>query len=103
MDLIATHAGQVVVVHQELRCAGEPCCLHHPSNHPLNTAPLHWRGDRRLMERICEHGIGHPDPDDLAHHRRVAGAGVADGRGVHRCDGCCQPAGTFTVIQQTEE
>jgi hypothetical protein len=32
------------------------------------------------MERICEHGIGHPDPDQIM--RDEAGW-------VHGCDGCC--------------
>lgn len=41
--------------------------------------PQHWRGDRHLMERICPHGVGHPDPDDI------------NPDGVHGCDGCCRP------------
>ena len=57
-----------------------PCCIHAPSDHPLADAPLHWRHDRRIFERICAHGIGHPDPDDRARNR---------GDGVHGCDGCC--------------
>ena len=32
-------------------------------------------------ERVCPHGVGHPDPD-----RRHA-----DDPGVHGCDGCCAP------------
>lgn len=39
----------------------------------------HWRDDRSFMERICPHGVGHPDPDD--EH--------ADP--IHGCDGCCNP------------
>lgn len=77
MDLISTDTGQVVFVHDPDKCAGQHCCIHNPSDHPLNTAPLHWRGDRGIMERICEHGIGHTDPDDIAKS------------GVHGCDGCC--------------
>jgi hypothetical protein len=30
------------------------------------------------MERICDHGVGHPDPDEF----------MAD-VWVHGCDGCC--------------
>jgi hypothetical protein len=33
------------------------------------------------MERICPHGIGHPDPDDPAFKNPI--------EGVHGCDGCC--------------
>lgn len=48
--------------------------------------PQFWRDDRGLMERICSHGIGHPDPDDLAYKIRTGGD---DAEGVHGCDGCC--------------
>jgi hypothetical protein len=49
--------------------------------------PTHWRDDRKLMERICKHGVGHPDPDDLAHKKRI-GLDV-DTISIHGCDGCC--------------
>lgn len=75
-------------VHDKSACAGSACCVHHPSDHPLRDAPLHWREDRGLMERVCEHGVGHPDYDDLAHHMRQYGE-EAEWRGVHGCDGCC--------------
>ena len=86
-DLIGLHDGRVLVTHPPQRCAGNACCIHNPSVHPLDTAPLHWRGDIGLMERTCPHGIGHPDPDDIAYKARVTGD---DGWGVHGCDGCCQ-------------
>lgn len=70
-------------VHKENACRGRHCSVHNPSDHPLNKAPLHWRADRALMERICEHGIGHPDPDGLAYSNK----GWAEA--VHGCDGCC--------------
>ena len=44
--------------------------------------PRIWRPDRGIWERVCEHGIGHPDPDDP---RILSG----EDRGVHGCDGCC--------------
>lgn len=31
------------------------------------------------MERICPHGVGHPDPDCMYAKRDT----------VHGCDGCC--------------
>lgn len=43
--------------------------------------PQSWRADRQIMERICIHGVGHPDPDDYKMqdpHERI-----------HGCDGCC--------------
>lgn len=75
-----------IITHDDSQCAGEYCSVHNPSEHPLADAPLHWRADRRLMERICVHGVGHPDPDDLA-YRRLSDE-LADG--VHACDGCCR-------------
>lgn len=59
---------------------GQPvCCIHNPSDHHMVTWPQNWRADRALMERVCPHGVGHPDPDGL----------FRDGDDVHGCDGCC--------------
>lgn len=77
----------LVNVHDRSECAGRACVIHAPSEHQMRTWPLNWREDLRAMERICPHGIGHPDPDDLAWQ-------VSQGRshaGVHSCDGCCAP------------
>lgn len=46
--------------------------------------PIQWRNDKSTAERVCEHGLGHPDPDDVGYHRRQ-GRDVT----VHGCDGCC--------------
>lgn len=74
-------------VHDPKRCAGQHCCVHNPSQHHMIDWPMHFRSDRGLMERICSHGIGHPDPDDIAYHVRAG----RDGDAVHGCDGCCAP------------
>lgn len=75
-------------VHPRTDCEGHACCLHAPSNHVMRDFPLQYRGDTGLMERICTHGIGHPDPDDLAYREsRLPGSSWA--WGVHGCDGCC--------------
>lgn len=71
--------------HPKQWCELTRCCLHNPSDHPLKTAPLWWRADRGIMERICAHGVGHPDPDGMAYAR---GKG-SDDFGTHGCDGCC--------------
>lgn len=71
-------------VHPAVVCKGRPCALHNPSEHELSGAPLDWRGDRRIMERVCQHGVGHPDPDDAAYR-----ASKGDHDTVHGCDGCC--------------
>ena len=49
--------------------------------------PTHWRDDRGLMERLCQCGIGHPDPDDIAFKERMG----MDARveSIHGCCGCC--------------
>lgn len=81
MDPIFTDSGQLVLVHAADVCQ-PPCCIHAPSDHHMQTWPLHWRGDRGIMERLCSHSVGHPDPDDA----RVR---LRRGEGVHGCDGCC--------------
>ena len=67
-------------VHSPDNCAGTPCVIHNQSDHHMREWPLHWRGDRAMFERICPHGVGHPDPDHLA---------FRPGDSVHGCDGCC--------------
>lgn len=84
--MFGLNRGEMVLsVHPQQMCSPGPCVLHNPSDHHMREWRTHYRGDKRLMERICPHGIGHPDPDDLAWH-------TSQGRGyhgVHGCDGCC--------------
>ena len=69
-------------VHASEKCYGEWCCIHNPSPHHMVYWPQNWRYDRGIMERICPHGIGHPDPDDPKT--------IADlWQNIHGCDGCC--------------
>jgi hypothetical protein len=75
--------------HGPQECDGRKCCIHNPSEHALTNAPLHWRSDRQLMERICAHGIGHPDPDGLAHIEATQGKESVEAAGIHGCDQCC--------------
>lgn len=75
----------LVNIHPPSACRGRPCCIHAPSDHPLRDAPMHWRADKRVMERICPHGIGHDDPDDHTYRKSVD----PDASSVHGCDGCC--------------
>jgi len=65
-------------VHDQSQCAGDFCTIHFNSRHHMEDWPQHWRSDRRLMERICPHGVGHPDPDDPNPDKS------------HGCDGCCR-------------
>jgi len=55
----------------------------------MDDLPLHWRGDRGIFERICEHGVGHPDPDTMDHIANTRGAREAESESIHGCDGCC--------------
>lgn len=77
-DTYTTGTGQLLAkVHKEIECKRQHCVIHRPSDHSMRSFPTHWRSDRGFMERICPHGVGHPDPDDF----------TADP--VHGCDGCC--------------
>lgn len=86
--------GRVLVnVHEPEDCAGEFCWIHNPSDHVMRAFPVHWRSDRSLAERICPHGIGHPDPDHIDWVERVRGPDTAYYEAIHGCDGCCAHGG----------
>jgi len=83
-DTYVTGAGEVLrYCHTSDKCAGDYCPIHNPSPHAESIGYTSWRYDRKIMERICEHGVGHPDPDDI--NIREGGYYA----GVHGCDGCC--------------
>lgn len=73
-------------IHHPDRCEGEPCVIHHPSHHSMVGFPRHLR-ETGLVERICPHGIGHPDPDSGAWLTRLTGKNRR--WDLHGCDGCC--------------
>lgn len=77
-------------VHAEEVCQVQPCIIHCPTDHHMRGWLLHFRGDRGIFERICEHGVGHPDPDQYAFWTHKVGVVMADAMRVHGCDGCCQ-------------
>lgn len=74
-------------VHSNTACVGRPCVIHSPTAHHMRGWSLLWRDDRGIFERICSHGVGHPDPDQRAYWR-MTNQGF---QGVHGCDGCCIP------------
>lgn len=75
-----------LVTHTPDKCEGRPCAIHNrPSDHPLKDAPMYWRVDRGILERICDHGVGHPDADS-ANYLESIGKNYEN---VHGCDGCC--------------
>lgn len=83
-DMEDVTGGQKLRVHNRKLCEGRNCCIHNPSNHHMVNWERNWRSTRRMMERICPHGVGHPDPDD-ANYRESIG----DSNTTHGCDGCC--------------
>lgn len=89
METYTTGTGQKLLVHDGETCRGQACVIHDPSFHKMNGWPTHWRADRGLMERLCAHGIGHPDPDDLEFKRGLKGDKYMAMESIHGCDGCC--------------
>jgi hypothetical protein len=72
-------SGQIMSnVHGANQCRGEHCGIHRPSNHHMLDWVQAWHFDR--MVRVCEHDIGHTDPDSFM------------GDCAFDCDGCCVPA-----------
>jgi hypothetical protein len=81
-EFVDDFGNKIVDVHEQWQCMGRYCTVHKPSDHGMRSMKQRWRADRALMERVCEHGIGHPDPDEIGLDE--------SGRGVHGCDGCCR-------------
>lgn len=91
MEQLTLGGGRVLSHHPIERCAGERCPLHNPSRHKLTFAPMEWCSSRRTLYRICQHGLEHPDPDDLWYKRvkmRMLMSLLVLVR-FHDCDGCC--------------
>lgn len=74
-------------VHAKSDCSGV-CVMHNPTEHNMSTWPLLWRNDRKIVERLCQHGVGHPDPDQWPHWQRTNRMYEQ----VHGCCGCCVPS-----------
>ena len=95
-DIVGLNDGHnplLVNVHTVDRCAGQPCCIHNPTQHHMADWRPSWDDRAGTMWRVCPHLIRHPDPDDLAYLRRIYQGRYPDGswRVSHMCDGCCQP------------
>ena len=61
---------------------------------------LHWRDDTNILERICPHGIGHPDPDTVTFLKvkfEERGKVYTD---AHGCDGCCVPQTSNEMLER---
>ena len=77
------HSDITLAAHPADKCRGEHCTLHNRSNHSMRSFPQHWRSDRGIMERICPHSIGHPDPNSPWDKDSAEWS--------HGCCGCCMP------------
>lgn len=94
LTTVILEGGETVEAHPPETCAGEVCCIHNPTDHHMRKWKQHWRSDRGIMERICPHGVGHPDPDDLSIRE--------GGDNRHGCDGCCKGA-SYPERQEPDE
>lgn len=85
----------IVGVHPFVECAEqERCVIHNPTDHHMHFWPTSIDGSGGLIQRECEHGYKHPDPDSLWYFNNAAMTTHWEGkppRGLHLCDGCCCP------------
>lgn len=89
-DVVMLEGGRALVdVHSPTACADQPwgCWIHRPFAWALASAPVKWRSDRGIAERVCAHGVGHPDLQAQIYAARVDHRDIS----VHGCDGCCGP------------
>jgi len=79
--------GELQNVHPLSACSeARGCGMHNrPSDHALRDAKLLWRDDRQILERVCKHGVGHPDADAAAYLASIN----RSNDNIHGCDGCC--------------
>lgn len=89
MEMFKDGFDNLVYVHARSACELEHCPIHNPSDHCMVDLPLLWRQDVGIFERVCQHGIGHPDPDTLEYIKRMRGELGFRAASVHGCDGCC--------------
>lgn len=85
METFKLADGRTLYVHPPFMCEGRTCVIHNPTDHHMREWHLHWRWDRGIFERICKHGVGHPDPDQFDYWRET----YQEWQAVHGCDGCC--------------
>lgn len=93
---------EVIRCHERADCRRDYCSIHNPREHHMRGWPQHFREDTGVMERICPHGVGHPDFDNPFEGD--------DPRWVHGCDinpdtgtGCCVAPEGFGISEESEE
>jgi len=89
--LVSHIEGYYLRTHAESEdCYEHGCSIHFPTPTAVENVehwPYLWRSDRSLLERLCSHSIGHPDPDAANFNIRMGRPYEND----HGCDGCCHP------------
>ncbi len=90
-DTVKLVGGEILHTHLPATCKGQACSVHNPSDHHMAKWRQHWRSDRKIMERLCPHGVGHPDPDEMSFLKKRLPKREFETHGVHGCDGCCRP------------
>jgi hypothetical protein len=74
--------------------APKGCVLHKPTPHKLTGSKQILRRST-LIEDVCSHGIGHPNPDSARFLNWRDGYDPDKGSWfTHGCDGCCGPIKT---------
>jgi hypothetical protein len=97
---------RLVNIHDPRLCEGRGCVIHHWSkDNPLKHRPLLWRDDKGIFERVCEHGVGHDDFDDVAYRMSIADEKDKPYVGIHGCCGqrCCSSAPQDGVSHEDDE
>ena len=74
----------ILHVHTKGVCGGTWCVIHKPMN-TYDRMKLIWRDDRGIFEVVCEHGIGHPAPEQGDYWLKQDMKYME----VHGCCGCC--------------
>lgn len=88
-DHVETKGGTTKVHHEDMCLNDDACVIHNPSAHKMRDWTMTFRPDRMYMvERACEHGVGHPDPDSVMYFVKKNGYDKY-AMWVHGCDGCC--------------
>lgn len=87
-DLVSMPGNLLLRTHARTACEGQVCCVHNPSDHHMVSWDQEWNIRLHLMQRVCEHDVLHPDPDDLMVRTREPGWPHT---WAHTCDGCCDP------------
>jgi len=98
-DTFTDSTGLKIQTHHSRDCKGENCSIHNPSSHKLDKARQVWDDENKLMQRVCEHGLKHPDFDDVKFNKDAKSNA---NYGKHNCDGCCGLVAQKYVVSTTD-